>query len=112
MSTRGETLARRLTARLDTPRVGHRPGLPALPAAPPAAPIVYPRAAGLPLVGRLIRRLWTGLHTYRALKARVARLETLLAVLAARDEALATHIATHAPPPSEAPSPSEATCAS
>ena len=103
MSTRGETLAHRLMARLDKPRVGYRPGLPALPAAPPTAPIVYPRAAGLPLVGRLIGRLWTGLHTYRALKARVAHLEALVATLAARDEALATYIATPAPQPSEAP---------
>ena len=103
MSTRGETLARRLTSRLNAAADHHPPRLTPLPAAPAPVPVAYPKAAGLPLVGALFRRLWLGLHTYRALKARVAHLEALVAILAARDEALATHIAPPAEPASVSP---------
>ena len=101
MSLRGETLSRRLKARLEAPGAGHRLRLPPLPAGPVPAPLVLPRAVRLPLIGPLVRRLWAGLHTYRTLKARVAHLEALVAALAARDEALATQIAVLGQPSSE-----------
>ncbi len=103
MSIRGETLARRLTSRLNAVTDQRRPRLTPLPAAPAPVPVALPRAAGLPLLGALFGRLWLGLHTYRALKARVAHLEALVAILAARDEALAAHIATPAEPAAESP---------